>query len=755
MSVRFLPLVLALALLSTAASAQTEQILRPPGTVAYDRVGTDVALDGDRLLIGVPGDDTASPDAGAALVYEYANNAWTHVATLLPPAAAVPQGAGYSVALDGDRAVVGAPYLNGYTGTAYVYDRINGTWTLTATLTASPQVVGQGVGWSVALDGDRIALGIPGDDVGGTDAGGILVFDLVSSTWTQTATLRAASPTAYVTLGYSVDLSGDRVIGGAPVNVTQPGAGAAHVFEKTPLGWTETVLTEPSGQTGDRFGHAVAIDGPLAVVGAYRKTVAAPRDGAVFVFAHNGTSWNQTAQLDGTTPHSYRGFGYDVSTEAGRIVVGAISSNIQVQPGAAFVYDGGSVPALTARLEASDGEQGDLFGIAVAASGPHVVVGANNEATAGDGAGAAYAYTFGSSAPLPFLLADTEIVIGKASGLVGDVHSNGDLTLSRQSGSFAGSYDGDLSAVGTLLIDRNNVVDGDATAGGAISVHSSATVTGTAAGNAAVAAIALPTVPAFAAGTQNQTVQSGQSATLAPGAYRRLLVRGNATLTLTAGTYALDELTISRNGALVFDVSAGPIIVQVASKLQLGSDVTTTVTGTSGPDPLLSDQVTVRSAQSVDLSIGARSSFLGTLVAPDALVRLRSSAAFRGAIAASAIEISGGVSVVEHGAPALALTASVPAPTTSALTAPEAGMVVAPNPVRDAAIVTFALAEGGAVRLAVLDALGREVAILAEGALRAGEHSVRLDAADLPAGVYVLRLTTPTGTSTRRLTRVQ
>ncbi|MEL6616423.1 MAG: hypothetical protein AAFQ43_11840, partial [Bacteroidota bacterium] len=119
MTLRPVSLALALLLASGVAHAQTEQILRPTGTVTYDRVGTSVAVDGDRMLVGIPGDDQGGNNAGAAVLYDYINGSWTETATLVPPYAGDPQGAGYSVALDGDRAVLGAPYPAGYTGLAY------------------------------------------------------------------------------------------------------------------------------------------------------------------------------------------------------------------------------------------------------------------------------------------------------------------------------------------------------------------------------------------------------------------------------------------------------------------------------------------------------------------------------------------------------------------------------------------------------------------------------------------------------------
>ncbi|MEL6445218.1 MAG: binary toxin-like calcium binding domain-containing protein [Bacteroidota bacterium] len=79
----------------------------------------------------------------------------------------------------------------------------------------------------------------------------------------------------------------------------------------------------------------------------------------------------------------------------------------------------------------------------------------------------------------------------------------------------------------------------------------------------------------------------------------------------------------------------------------------------------------------------------------------------------------------------------------------------APNPVHQSARVRYVLPEASNVRVSVYDVLGREVAVLAEGARPAGEGTVRFDASRLASGFYVLRLLTEQGAATRRVTVVR
>lgn len=81
-----------------------------------------------------------------------------------------------------------------------------------------------------------------------------------------------------------------------------------------------------------------------------------------------------------------------------------------------------------------------------------------------------------------------------------------------------------------------------------------------------------------------------------------------------------------------------------------------------------------------------------------------------------------------------------------------------PNPFRGEAAVRFSLAEAATVRLEAFDALGRRVAILAEGPRPAGQHTARFDGSALAPGLYLVRLTASGSsgerTATRRVLRV-
>src|SRR5688500_1184741 len=71
-------------------------------------------------------------------------------------------------------------------------------------------------------------------------------------------------------------------------------AGSAYVFRRTPDGWLEQKLRAADGQAFDEFGHGVAVEGDLLVVGSPGgDSENATSSGAAYIFRWDGAQWNQ------------------------------------------------------------------------------------------------------------------------------------------------------------------------------------------------------------------------------------------------------------------------------------------------------------------------------------------------------------------------------------------------------------------------------------------------------------------------------
>jgi hypothetical protein len=184
------------------------------------------------------------------------------------------------------------------------------------------------------------------------------------------------------------------------------------VFVKPASGWaggTRTAkLTATGGLPEDLLGSSVAIDGDTIVAGAPSPPVTPnPHHGAVYVFAEPGPGWagaTQTARLTASDGADGDSYGMAVAISGDTIVAGAPDAIVGADPeqGAAYVFaepgPGWADATQTAKLTASDGASVNLLGLSVAISGDTVVAGADL-ATVGANASQGAAYLFVKPGP--------------------------------------------------------------------------------------------------------------------------------------------------------------------------------------------------------------------------------------------------------------------------------------------------------------------------------------------------------------------
>jgi hypothetical protein len=187
-----------------------------------------------------------------------------------------------------------------------------------------------------------------------------------------------------------VSISGDRVVVGAPYD---DDAGSAYVFSYDGDAWDQEVkltASDPDREPGDLFGSSVSISDERVVVGAYGDD---NDSGSAYVFSYDGSAWDQEAKLTADDREAWDSFGYSVSISDERVVVGAYGDDNDSGSAYVFSYDG-SAWVEEAKLTASDGAEGDLFGFSVSISGDRVVVGSPFDEDAGTASGSAYVFTY-------------------------------------------------------------------------------------------------------------------------------------------------------------------------------------------------------------------------------------------------------------------------------------------------------------------------------------------------------------------------
>jgi hypothetical protein len=317
---------------------------------------------------------------------------------------------GRSVAIDGDTAVVGAPFddvaPNDDQGAAYVFVMSGGNWTEQQQLVADDGQVGDEFGASVAISGDTIVVGAPEVDLGAVEGqGAAYVFKWDGTVWTQEQKLMASDGQSKDHLGMSVAIDGDTAVVGA--NSANSNQGVAYVFTRSANAWTQQQKLVADDLTAKaQFGISVAINGAIVVVGAHGMDT---DRGAAYVFTGNGATWTQQQKLIADDRADGDGFGFSVAisgdtvadTVVDTVVVGASFAGTggNLFQGSAYVFtQSGTTWTQRKKLTAADGEAEALFGYSVGISGRKVVVGAIG-ATVDGNAGRGAAYVFVRSGP--------------------------------------------------------------------------------------------------------------------------------------------------------------------------------------------------------------------------------------------------------------------------------------------------------------------------------------------------------------------
>ena len=364
-------------------------ILTASDGAAYDYFGYSVAISGDTAIVGACLDNVgANMDQGSAYVFVRNGTTWSQQVRLTASNGAAYDYFGYSVAISGDTAIVGACLddvgTNMDKGSAYIFVRTGTTWSQQAQLTVSDGTAGDEFGISVAISEDTAIIGAPDDDVGANGyQGSAYVFVRTGTTWSQQAQLTASDGAAGDEFGYSVAISGDTAIVGACLDDvgTNMDKGSAYVFVRTGTIWSQQAqLTASDGAAGDEFGYSVAISGDTAIIGAPDDDVGANGyQGSAYVFVRTGTTWSQQAQLTASDGDTDDYFGHSVAVSVDTAIVGACLDNVRAngyQDSAYVFLRNGTTWSQQAHLIASDGAAGDEFGISVAVSGDTAVVGA-------------------------------------------------------------------------------------------------------------------------------------------------------------------------------------------------------------------------------------------------------------------------------------------------------------------------------------------------------------------------------------------
>ncbi|MFK7955051.1 MAG: hypothetical protein AB8B96_03070 [Lysobacterales bacterium] len=380
-------------------NAITFDVPSPAPLVVDAGFGSAVAINGSDLVIGVPGSQAAGSAQGAVEVYRLREGQPVSVETLVPPMPFTGNGFGAAVAISGDVLVigsrpntvmgksVGAGSIKGAPAQALevaVYQRSNGVWSFSQNLTGAS--LGVEFGHSVAVQGQRILIGAPGDiDANSAASGAVYLFSRASDAedFALSDRVEVEGLTPNARFGASVALRNGIAVVGAPQDIPGTGSnvtsGSYSTFDIN-AGMLQGIFRggSSSAMAGDRFGESVAVSelGMVAVGAPGEAGLGGGDEGAVYLTAVSGSTPQRLVPND---PVPGGQFGASVSITGATLAVGSPGAQVDNSPVGAlyrFALDGASA-TLVRRRSAPSGQGG--YGSVVAASRDRVVIGAPDE----------------------------------------------------------------------------------------------------------------------------------------------------------------------------------------------------------------------------------------------------------------------------------------------------------------------------------------------------------------------------------------
>jgi len=315
-----------------------------------DVFGTSVSISGDYAIVGAP-----EHVAGAVYVFKRDTSGnWSEVQKIEANDASNNDLFGFSVSISGSNFIVGAynEEENEFggsnlheAGSAYIFTNNSGVWVQTKKLVASDRDEDDWFGFSVAIDGDYAIVGTykEEEDASGVNtffrAGSAYIFEKTNGVWAQTQKIVATDRDEDDEFGYAVSINGGYALIGANAEEEDANnmnnlssSGSAYIFERAANGsWNQTQKIVPSDRAlGDNFGSSVSISNDKAIIGAYKEDEDASGNntltnpGSAYVFEKDiNDNWVETQKLVASDREGQDSFASTVAISDNYAIVGA------------------------------------------------------------------------------------------------------------------------------------------------------------------------------------------------------------------------------------------------------------------------------------------------------------------------------------------------------------------------------------------------------------------------------------------------
>jgi hypothetical protein len=388
-----------------------QSIIIPDDSESEDLFGFSISISDNEMVVGSCQDDDYGENSGSVYIFKRSGKNWAQHQKLYASNAFENDFFGHSVSISGDYIVVGAPYHNDESGTAYVFKSVDDQWQQHSILKPNdPEPFGR-FGYRVSISGTYIIIGADRDDENGENSGAAYIFVLNNNNWIQQTKLLANDGKVHDGFGHDVSIHNEYAIVGAfRSGNNEEFRGSAYIYKRDGDFWYQRKkLVASDDKPNNYFGACVSIYDQFAIVGRLYQDTSTEK-GSAYVYINEDNDWTEHTILLASDGLAGDRFGASVHMNKNYAIVGATGrDDINLNSGAAYIYQyDGQTWVESAKLFSYDNMPDDQFGGFVSMSGNDIIVSSvfNN-----DMAGAVYHFDLQSIQP--------EIIsISPSSGLI-------------------------------------------------------------------------------------------------------------------------------------------------------------------------------------------------------------------------------------------------------------------------------------------------------------------------------------------------
>jgi len=364
--------------------------------------GKFVEINNPYLFISAYKDSENGSASGSIYVYKENNGIYNQVFKIFPSDGIEEQFFGYSIHSQGDWLISGAHHDSDFgasSGAAYMINKSNqNTWSIVQKLTPDDLSEADEFGKTVDIYNDYAVCCAYLDDDKGVNSGAVYIYKLDGEIWKKLVKLYASDAKEYSQFGLSLDLFEDQLIVGAPYKSDKAlEGGSAYIYEKIDNKWVETKIIEPTDiEDNDNFGITVRITGNFAFISSINDDDKGTNSGSVYIYKKEIGTWEFFQKISAPDGFDYDGFGIALECNDSLLIVGSYFDDDKgTNSGSAYIYKNKDDQwVLYKKINASDGEESDAFGVSLSFDKNELIVGAFADSDKGFLSGSAYVFSF-------------------------------------------------------------------------------------------------------------------------------------------------------------------------------------------------------------------------------------------------------------------------------------------------------------------------------------------------------------------------